>query len=592
MVKVIHSPAVPANSQDREDRTGAFLKQIDTSSREEETERSAETHHLPYIDLAIFPMDGDHVRLFPRALAEQYRAVLFQKEGALLRFGITDPDNQAVGEALGAYAKQKGAKARLYLVSEGSLSRGWEEYDKKPFIEHLDSMRITLSGEELSAFEKSFGELLNLKEGAKDIPTSRVIEIILAGANSLRASDIHIEPEEGGVRLRYRIDGLLEDIGHLPEEMYRLGLSRIKMLSKMKLNVRDRSQDGHFFIMEDGKRVDIRVSIIPSNHGETINMRLLNNEEADVSIEALGLRGTALEEIKKQIEKPHGMIINTGPTGSGKTTTLYSLIREINNPSVKIITVEDPIEYALPGVVQTEVSGEAEYSFGLALRAIVRQDPDIILVGEIRDEETAEVAVNAALTGHLVFTTLHTNDAPASIVRLAELGIKGSLIGSAVNVFIGQRLVRTLCADCKIAYAPAKKTVVALRKILSGIPAKAGVALPQEITALYKPAGCALCHFSGYRGRQGIFEVFTVSEKIAAVINSFASESEIRAAAEKEGMMTMNQDGILKVVEGLTTFQEVWRNTGRDEALEDLYEDILADPEVQAADKTTKNPSE
>ncbi|MEK9173786.1 MAG: ATPase, T2SS/T4P/T4SS family, partial [Patescibacteria group bacterium] len=227
-----------------------------------------------------------------------------------------------------------------------------------------------------------------------------------------------------------------------------------------------------------------------------------------------------------------------------------------------------------------------EYSFGQALRAIVRQDPDVILVGEIRDEETAEVAINAALTGHLVFTTLHTNDAPASIVRLGELGIKGSLIGSAVNVFIGQRLVRKLCTNCKISYKPAEKTVTALQKILSAIPVAAGVEIPDTVPLLYKPVGCAVCHFSGYKGRIGIYEIFSVTESIATVIGEFASENEIREAAKKEGMMTMNQDGILKVVEGITTFQEVWRTTGRDEALESLYQDILSDPNIKSTEPT------
>ena len=336
------------------------------------------------------------------------------------------------------------------------------------------------------------------------------------------------------------------------------------MLTKMKLNTKERSQDGSFFIMKENVRIDIRVSIIPSNKGETINMRLLNNAEANVPIETLGLRGSALLEIRRQIAKPHGMIVNTGPTGSGKTTTLYSLLREINEPSIKIITVEDPIEYALPGIVQTQVGRDGEYSFGQALRASVRQDPDVILVGEIRDEETAEVAINAALTGHLVFSTLHTNDAPSSIVRLVELGIKGSLICSAVNVFIGQRLVRKLCDTSRASHEPAEKTILAIQKILSAIPAADGVEIPDTIPLLYKPVGCASCHFSGYKGREAIYEVFSVTDSIATIIDNFASENEIREAAKKEGMMTMNQDGILKVVEGITTFQEVCRTTGRD----------------------------
>ncbi len=577
MVKVVKRSS-PNDIQN--DEAVDFLEKIDVSSRESEVERMAHRKGLPYIDLSLFPVDGDHVRSFPEDIAKQTNSVLFQKERGLYRIGLTQSDD-AIKEKILAYAKEHGQEVKFYFISLASLEHAWQEYAKKPFIEHLDQMKVSLSKEELATFGKEFDDLLSLKNNIANLPTTKVLELILAGANHLRTSDVHIEPEAGEVRLRYRIDGLLEDIAHIPTEIYHLTLSRIKMLAKMKLNTSSKAQDGSFFIMKDTERMDIRVSIIPSNQGETINMRLLNSAEADVPLETLGLRGEALLEIKRQIKKPHGMIVNTGPTGSGKTTTLYSLIREINDPSVKIITVEDPIEYILPGVVQTAINDGESYSFGQALRAIVRQDPDVILVGEIRDEETAEVAINAALTGHLVFTTLHTNDAPASIVRLGELGIKGSLIGSAVNIFIGQRLVRVLCLKCREAYTPAPKTIAALEKILTTIPATTGIHIPETITTLYKPVGCAECHFSGYRGRQGIFEVFPVTDAIAKIIDNFATENEIREAAIKEGMLTMNQDGILKVVEGITTFQEVWRTTGRDEALEDLYDDILSDPSLK-----------
>jgi len=586
MVKVLPRKELASTLPQEEE---VVLRKLVTNSKEHEVERNAAKNNLPYIDLAVFPVDGDHVRSFDETLCRNEQVVLFQKERGLYRFGIVTP-NKELQKRLTLIASEHDQEALFYLISEASLERALAEYQKKPLIEHLDQLRVNLSTEDMAVFEKDFKDLITLKDSIKSLPTTRVLEIILAGANSLGASDIHIEPEEGDVRLRYRIDGLLEDIGHIPSDVYHLTLSRVKMLTKMKLNTKERSQDGSFFIMKEGVRIDIRVSVIPSNQGETINMRLLNNTEADVPVETLGLRGSALLEIRRQIAKPHGMIVNTGPTGSGKTTTLYSLIREINEPAVKIITVEDPIEYALPGIVQTQVNPDGDYSFAQALRAIVRQDPDVILVGEIRDEETAEVAINAALTGHLVFSTLHTNDAPASIVRLGELGIKGSLIGSAVNVFIGQRLVRKLCNNCKVAYEPAEKTITALQKILGSIPKAAGVDIPDTIPLLYKPIGCSLCHFSGYKGREGIYEVFSVSDNIAKIIENFATENEIREAAKKEGMMTMNQDGILKVVEGITTFQEVWRTTGRDESLEDLYQDILSDPNIQN-NEVTKNSS-
>lgn len=556
-----------------------ILKKLDSLSREHEVERAAKGYGLPYIDLALFPVDGDHVRSLDETTAREKKAVLFQKERGVYRFGILQPEAETQ-ELLTKLAEERSQKALFYMISEASLERGLAEYAKKPFIEHLDQLRVSLSAEDLAVFEKNFGDLLSLKNSLRSLPTTKVLEAILAGANSLGTSDIHIEPEEDGVRLRYRIDGLLEEICTLPPEVYHLTLSRVKMLTKMKLNAKERAQDGKFFIMKEDSRIDIRVSIVPTNHGESINMRLLNSSDTDVAIETLGLRPSTLLEIRRQTAKPHGMIVNTGPTGSGKTTTLYSLLHEMNDPSLKIITVEDPIEYSLKGIVQTQVTPDGEYSFGQALRAIVRQDPDVILVGEIRDEETAEIAINAALTGHLVFTTLHTNDAPASIVRLGELGIKGSLISSAVNIFIGQRLVRILCSACKLAYEPADQTKAALTKILASIPAKAGLDIPKEIPLLYKPVGCAKCHLSGFKGREGIFEIFSITDRIAKTINEFASEQEIREAAIQEGMMTMNQDGILKVVEGLTTFQEVWRVTGRDESLESLYQDILSDPNI------------
>ncbi|MEK9174005.1 MAG: ATPase, T2SS/T4P/T4SS family, partial [Patescibacteria group bacterium] len=329
MVKVLPRKSSSSILPQEED---VVLHKLATNSKEHEVERNAAKNNLPYIDLAVFPVDGDHVRSFDEATARAEHAVLFQKERGIYRFGIITPD-EALKERLTLLATEHDQKALFYLISEASLERALTEYLKKPFIEHLDQLRVSLSAEDLSVFEKDFSDLLALKDSIKSLPTTRVLEIILAGANSLGASDIHIEPEEDGVRLRYRIDGLLEDIGHIPSDVYHLTLSRVKMLTKMKLNTKDRSQDGSFFIMKENVRIDIRVSIIPSNKGETINMRLLNNAEANVAIETLGLRGSALLEIRRQIAKPHGMIVNTGPTGSGKTTTLYSLIREINEPS-------------------------------------------------------------------------------------------------------------------------------------------------------------------------------------------------------------------------------------------------------------------
>lgn len=580
MVQVVHSDATQNGSQ-KELQAAELLKKMRTQSIEEHTSMQAEQYGMRYLDLSIFPVDSESLFLLPKADAEKYQAAPFQREGSKLRVALAQSPNEATIAFFTDFGKKRALEPEFFLVSEPSLRRAWKEYDQKPLIENLDFMHVSLKGADLEKFEADFGELLDMKHNSSKIPTSRILEIIIAGAYKLRSSDIHFEPFEDSVRLRYRIDGILQEIGQLPKSIYQLALSRVKMISKMKINIRDRSQDGHFHSEIGDKRIDIRVNIIPGNHGESINMRLLTGEEAFVPVEELGLRGRAYDEVKRQVEKPFGMILNTGPTGSGKTTTLYSLLNSVNDKALKIITIEDPIEYVLPGIVQTEVSKDKEYTFAQGLRAIVRQDPDIILVGEIRDEETADIAINAALTGHLVFSTLHTNSAAASIARLLELGSKPSSIATGVTIFIAQRLVRILCPQCKESYEPARKTVEAIKKILSFVSPKAGVVIPDDIPLLYKPVGCSECNFTGYRGRKGIFEVFPVNDRMSALISDRAMEIEIRTAAIEDGMLTMSQDGILKVIDGTTTLDEVWNSAGKEESLQKFYDDILSDSGIQ-----------
>jgi type II secretory ATPase GspE/PulE/Tfp pilus assembly ATPase PilB-like protein len=325
------------------------------------------------------------------------------------------------------------------------------------------------------------------------------------------------------------------------------------MLGKMRLNIRKEAQDGHFYIDIEGKRIDIRVNSIPGKYGESINMRLLSSDDIIVDVNDLGLRGLANEQVIKETRKPHGMILNTGPTGSGKTTTLYTLLSTLNGTGTKIITIEDPIEYSLKGIVQTEVAKDRSYTFATALRAIVRQDPDIVLVGEIRDDETADIAINAALTGHLLFSTIHANSAAAAVPRLIELSVKPTLITSAMNIIIAQRLVRKLCKHCRVSYAPAKETLDSITKLISIISPKARVSIPKNIGELWQAKGCQHCHMTGYRGRIGIFEVLAMTPEISEIINNMGSEEEIFKVALENGMITMTQDGILKALEGITT---------------------------------------
>lgn len=592
MVTVVHQPNLQSDKAKKRDEV---LQKLQEKSIEQHTADSAARLGLPYIDLALLSIDPSDATLLPESTAQKLGAGIFRFEQGILFIGLLDP-NEEVLSTLNQFAEEKKAKARYYLISDASFQKILLAYARKPFLERLDQMRVHLEGQDLETFDKDFGELLELSGAGERLATTKAMEIILAGATKLQSSDIHIEAGETEARLRFRIDGELQDIGQLPVALYRLLLSRIKLLAKMKLNVRDRAQDGHFEMHIDTERTDIRVAIIPGQFGENINMRLLHGADAFVDVKKLGMRESILEEVLAQAAKPNGLILNTGPTGSGKTTTLYGLLNSVNQPNLKIITVEDPIEYRLPGIVQTEVTEkvnvthqttggsitgtESGYSFADALRAVVRQDPDVILVGEIRDRETAETALNASLTGHLVFSTLHTNDAPASITRFRELGISASLIASAVNIFIAQRLVRTLCNKCKQMYVPAEETKKAFQAILQNISPAVKVVVPKEVTTLAAPVGCNSCNFTGYKGRTAVYEMFPVTIPMANLLNTEPSENAIRELAKKEGMLTLIEDGVLKCLEGTTTLAEVVRHTGLEESLSDFFKIILNDTEI------------
>jgi type IV pilus assembly protein PilB len=560
---------------EKDKKAQAVLRKLHQVSEESEAAALAGQARLPYVDLHIFPIDTNDLTLVPEADARSTEAVVFQKKGREVRAALADPFRQETLDFFKRLESENGWSLKLYVASRASLARAFTLYDKAPFLDQLDFFKVSLSGDDLEKFEQDFGDLINLKNRIADIPTTEVLQTILAGAVKLGASDIHFEVQEKDIRLRYRIDGILQNIGLLPSSIYTFIVSRVKMLGKMKLNVRDRAQDGHFSVQLDDKRIDLRINIIPSNHGESINMRLLDQSSTLINVEELGLRGLAYEQIKKHIAKPNGMILNTGPTGSGKTTTLYALLNHLNQPGTKIITIEDPVEYQIPGIVQTQVSKNKDYTFASGLRAIVRQDPDVVLVGEIRDEETADIAVNAALTGHLVLSTIHTNNAAGAIPRFVEMGVKPNVLAPAATAFIAQRLVRKLCVHCRETYEPAAETVDSLKEILALISPKAQVEIPKNIAQLYKPVGCARCHFTGYKGRLGIFEVLTVSQTIQELILGMGNEMEIMQAALEEGMVTMTQDGILKAVDGITSLEEVWRVTGENDFLKEIYQRLM-----------------
>lgn len=404
-------------------------------------------------------------------------------------------------------------------------------------------------------FEKKINNSLNEE-------TTKLLEIILGGAITLEASDIHLEPKEDLIKIRARIDGVLQDILSFNLEKYQPLLSRIKLLSGIKLNIADKPQDGRFTILlEKSFPIEIRGSSLPTEYGESIVLRILNPKSL-IEIEKLGLREDLLEIFKKEIKKPNGMIIVTGPTGSGKTTTLYSFLKKIQRPEVKIITIEDPIEYHLKGISQTQVAPEKGYDFPNGLRSLMRQDPDVILVGEIRDLETAQIAIQAALTGHLVLTTLHTNDAAGTIARLSSLGAKVSNIGTALNMVIAQRLVRKVCQKCVEFISLTEKDLEEIKKALKGLPKKVKIPKISKNLKIPRIKGCKYCNSTGFRGRVGIFEVLLIDDEIEKFLLSNLSSADLRKFAIEKGMIPIEKSGLIKVLEGITTFEELERTTG------------------------------
>lgn len=390
--------------------------------------------------------------------------------------------------------------------------------------------------------------------------TTILLDTILFGAINLGASDIHIEPEESQSRLRIRLDGILHNVVFFENKIYNQLVSRLKLLSKLKLNIKDKSQDGRFSIKIDNLLIEIRTSVLPAEYGESIVMRILNPENL-IGLDALGLRKDLYKIFEKEIKKPNGMIIVTGPTGSGKTTTLYAFLMKIQNPEIKIITIEDPIEYHLNGVSQTQVAPEKGYTFSDGLRSIVRQDPDVILVGEIRDLETAKIGLQASLTGHLVLSTLHTNDAAGTIPRLVDLGADTASVAPALKMAIGQRLVRKVCKKCSVLEQPTQEEVLELEKGLLNLPKDIDVPNLKNIKiSRIKEGGCEVCNFTGYKGRTGLYEAFLIDAEIEKFILTNPPVSSVRELAIKKGMVTMWQSGLIEIALGNTTLDEVRKN--------------------------------
>jgi len=426
-----------------------------------------------------------------------------------------------------------------------------------------------------AVFSEIEEEIQNVSGFKKKIESSleerltEVLEIILGGAIFLNVSDIHFEPKEEDTKLRVRIDGLLQDVLSFDKKMYESIMSRIKLLSKLQLNITDRPQDGRFSILtpsntEEKKPllIEIRTSILPSEHGETVVLRILNPKSL-INLEALGLRKDLFELFNKEIKKPNGMIIVTGPTGSGKTTTLYAFLKNIQSPEAKIITIEDPIEYHLKGISQTQTNPSKGYDFANGLRSIMRQDPDVVLVGEIRDLETASIALQAALTGHLVFTTLHTNDAAGTMTRLQALGEKAINIAPAINLAVAQRLVRKICKKCSKTKTISPEELEKFEKEFKKLPKNVEPPKLDKNSKIPIAVGCKDCNNTGYKGRTGIYEAFLIDDEIEKFVLTSPSIAALKENLVENGMVTIYQDGLIKVLEGMTTLKEVKKATGQ-----------------------------
>ena len=542
-------------------------EQID-SMRKSEAEDLAkllsQKYNLPYLDLSRMTIDIDALKILPEEEARLGKLAVFQKVGQKLQVAIESPNPETTQKIL-RNLQEKGYKINTFLVSEQSLSRAWKRYSEVPEYEETQRGVIDVSAEKLDEFLKKTSTIEELKNlfvssatTQKNRKISEVLEIILAGALSADASDVHIEPQEKQIRLRFRLDGVLHDILMFDYKIYNLLLSRIKLVSGLKLNVRNQAQDGRFSIKVKEEEIAVRTSVIPEAYGESIVLRILNPKSISITFEELGIDKNLMAILEKELSKPNGMILTTGPTGSGKTTTLYAFLRKIYTPDTKIITLEDPVEYHLPNIVQTQVEESIGYSFSAGLRSILRQDPDIIMVGEIRDLETAKTAINSALTGHLVLSTLHTNNAAGTIPRLIDLGVNPTSIAPAVNISMAQRLVRKLCDKCKEKQPASETEISAVKKVVETFPENKKRPDTEEIF-VWKAKGCKFCNNLGYKGRIGVYEAILIDEEIEPLILLNPTETEILKKSEKQGILNMKQDGILKVLNGTTSLDELQR---------------------------------
>lgn len=562
---------------------------VDSLRREEEEkliQALAPQYGFDYINLHGYTINPEAIALIPEVKAREGKLVVFDHTHNLLSIAARNP-NDPVTQKILTETQNNRQNIQLYMCSNDSLEHAWKRYSdmvntsaRKKGVFDIDTELIFSLMKSIKTKEEAINKMQNIATINNVKRVTETIETMFAGAIGLSASDIHIEPEDNVIRMRYRLDGVLHDIYDIDRYVYDRLMSRFKLLAGMTLNKRNEAQDGRFTFVVGDREIEVRVSVIPGAAGESMVMRLLDPSVASFKMENIDLNPIMKRVIDEELKKPNGLIITTGPTGSGKTTALYTFLKETHKEGVKIITIENPVEYKIEGIVQTQTSDS--YTFANGLRAILRQDPDIILVGEIRDREVAETAIHAAQTGHLVFSTLHTNSAVGGFPRLIDLGVDPRIIGGSINIIIGQRLVRKLCNNCKKVARISPDDTTYIKNVLQNHPGKPEI---PESLVLYEPVGCAKCGHTGFSGRTGIFEAIQMSNEVEEVVIRDPREHVILSAAKPQNIPSMVEDGIEKVVRGVTSLDEL-------ERVIELKRDLI--PEEIPAPETTENkpPSE
>ncbi len=557
-------------TQFNEKKQDERLHELRLREEEQLAEMLAGKYNVEYADLTSKSIDSDALRLVDEPTARATETAAFRRVDRVIYLGMRAPERPDALQVV-ANIEKLGYEVRRVIVSRASLEHAWDRFRDLSFATETEAGVLTLSNETIQEMLQKLKSISDVQSeiqshaGSKDAHrVSRILEVMMAGALSLGASDIHLEPEVDSVRMRYRLDGVLIEITKFDASTYNLVSSRIKLLSGLKLNIKNSAQDGRFSIVVNQKEIEIRSSILPGAYAETIVMRVLDPTTIALPMEALGFDKYLLKIFDREIKKPNGLILNTGPTGSGKTTTLYAFLRQVHSPEIKIVTIEDPIEYHLPGIVQTQVS--KDYTFALGLRSTLRQDPDVIMVGEIRDAEVASTAINASLTGHLVFSTLHTNDAAGTFPRLIDMGINADILGASLTVAMAQRLVRRLCPHCRVAQPLNAEDLKTIEPLLRNIPH--ADELPANRDTSWIAKGCEQCGGLGYKGRLAIVEVILMDKEIEECVRHTSSERDIWKAAAHQKIRRMAQDGVAKVLQGVTSLDELSR-------IVDLHDEVM-----------------